>query len=132
MRLLRFLVPLTLLLLAFPGLAQAQTNVKISGLTHLFNSDRATVNSDLAFWGNLAFTGDYDGFRVFNITNPAAPALLATVTCTAEPGQARAGQGDISVFRNLLFRSGDTAQTSADCATRSRTGFGVALRYAAG
>jgi hypothetical protein len=112
-----------LMLLAFPLAAQAQTNVKVSGLTHLFNSNRtpATVNSDLAFWGNLAFTADFDGFRVFNITNPAAPTLLATVTCTTEPGLARAGQGDISVFRNLVFRSVDTAQTSPDCATRRRT-----------
>ena len=121
-RLLRFLVPLGLVAtLVLPAAAQAQTNVKISGLTHLYNSPRATTNSDLAFWGNLAFADDYDGFRVFNIANPAAPALLATVTCTAEPGLARAGQGDLSVWRNLVFRSVDTAQTSPDCATRRRT-----------
>ncbi|MDQ3871210.1 MAG: hypothetical protein M3301_06310, partial [Chloroflexota bacterium] len=38
-----------------------------------------------------------------------------------EPGLARAGQGDISVWRNLVFRSVDTAQTSPACATRART-----------
>ncbi len=108
-------------LLAFPAAAPAQSNVRASRLTHLFNSPRATVNSDLAFWGNFAVTGDYDGFRVFDITNPAAPILRSTVTCTTEAGQARAGQGDVSIWRNLVFRSVDTPQTSPDCGTRART-----------
>ena len=25
-----------------------------------------TINSDIAFYGNLAFVGNYDGFRVIN------------------------------------------------------------------
>ena len=28
------------------------------------------VSSDLAFWGNLAFQGNYDGFRIIDITEP--------------------------------------------------------------
>jgi hypothetical protein len=117
----RMWLPLGLFLaLVFATPAVAQVNA--SGLTHLYNSARATTNSDLAFWGTRAYTGDYDGFRIFDITNPAAPALLATVTCTTEPGLSRAGQGDISVWANrLVFRSVDTAQTSPDCATRRRT-----------
>jgi hypothetical protein len=118
--LVRLALPLGLAaMLAFPAGASAQ--VRSSGVTHLFNSPTARTGSDQAFWGNLAFEGDFDGFRVYNISNPAAPALLATVTCTTEPGLARAGQGDVSVWRNLLFRSVDTAQTSPDCATRRRT-----------
>jgi hypothetical protein len=27
-------------------------------------------NSDLAFWGRLAFAGDYEGFRVIDVADP--------------------------------------------------------------
>jgi hypothetical protein len=30
-----------------------------------------TVNSDIAFWGNLAFNGNYDGFRSIDISDRA-------------------------------------------------------------
>jgi hypothetical protein len=121
-RLLRFILPLGLIaLLAVPAAAHSQANVKVSGLTHLYNNDRGvTTQSDMAFWGNLAITGDYAGFRIFDITNPAAPVLRGTATCTAAPTVASpAGQGDVSIWRNLVFRSVDTAQTSPACATRT-------------
>ncbi|HEX2111841.1 MAG TPA: hypothetical protein VHF67_09830, partial [Gaiellaceae bacterium] len=117
----RLALPLGLAaMLIFPTAASAQ--LRSSGLTHLYNSDRGvTTQSDMAFWGNLAITGDYAGFRVFDITNPAAPVLRGTATCTASPPTVAspAGQGDISVWRNLVFRSVDTAQTSPACATRT-------------
>src|SRR5688572_24525873 len=56
------------------------------------------VNSDLAFQGDYAFVGGFNGFQVWNIANPAAPTLRTTVVC---PG----GQGDVSVYGNLLFMS---------------------------
>jgi hypothetical protein len=34
-------------------------------------------NSDLAFWGRLAFAGDYEGFRVIDVADPEAPVVLA-------------------------------------------------------
>jgi hypothetical protein len=119
--LVRLALPLGLAaILIFPTAASAQ--LRSSGLTHLYNNDRGvTTQSDMAFWGNLAITGDYAGFRVFDITNPAAPVLLGTATCTASPPTVAspAGQGDVSVWRNLVFRSVDTAQTSPACATRT-------------
>ena len=41
----------------------------------LFHSQNAfdAVNSDLAFWGDLAFAGNYAGFRIFDIADPANP-----------------------------------------------------------
>src|SRR5688572_9820291 len=33
------------------------------------NSDKdGTINSDLAFWGNPAYSGNYGGFRILDIT----------------------------------------------------------------
>jgi hypothetical protein len=67
-------------------------------------------NSDLAFWGNYAFQGHYDGFRILDISDPTNPILTANVTGCAGPS----GQGDIVVWENLLVRSWD-AVNSGNC-----------------
>ncbi len=69
---------------------------------------RQTINSDLAFWGNLAFHGRYDGFRVIDISDPGRPKELVKVDC---PG----AQGDVAVWDTLLFRAVDRPQTEAGC-----------------
>ena len=56
----------------------------------------AVANSDLAFQGDYAFVGNFNGFNIYNISNPAAPSLRTSVVC---PG----GQGDLSVYGNLMF-----------------------------
>ena len=68
----------------------------------------STVNSDLAFWGNVAFHGRYDGFRVIDISQPGQPKQIAKVDC---PG----AQGDVAVWDTLLFRAVDRPQTEAGC-----------------
>jgi hypothetical protein len=77
------------------------------------NSDKdGTVNSDLAFYKDLAFAGNYDGFRILDIDNPSRPRVLTDYIC-------RGPQNDVSVFklrnRLLLFQSIDTPQTKAEC-----------------
>src|SRR4051812_5326148 len=58
----------------------------------------AFANSDLAFQGNHLFQGNFYGFNVYDISNPSNASLLTSVVC---PG----GQGDLSVYKNLLFMS---------------------------
>jgi hypothetical protein len=65
-------------------------------------------NSDLAFRGRLAFAGNYEGFRIIDIADPEAPAVLADVNC---PGQ----QHDVSVWKHLLFLSIDRPLTAPEC-----------------
>jgi hypothetical protein len=77
------------------------------------NADKdGVVNSDLAFWGDLAFAGNYDGFRVLDISNPNNPRVLSDYFC-------RGPQNDVSVYRAgrrlILFQSIDRAQTKEDC-----------------
>ena len=67
-----------------------------------------TTNSDVAFWGKLAFAGNYDGFRVIDISRPAKPVVLSHVRC-------RGPQGDMSVWGTLLFVSVDRPQSSEGC-----------------
>ncbi|HVM11959.1 MAG TPA: hypothetical protein VM638_05735, partial [Actinomycetota bacterium] len=69
-------------------------------------------NSDLAFWGDLAFQGTYAGFRIIDISDPTDPVQLVNYTDCASS----AGQGDLVVWEHLLIRSWDApASTSATC-----------------
>ena len=70
--------------------------------------DFAFPNSDLAFQGDYAFVGGFNGFQIDNIANPAAPVLQTAVVC---PG----GQGDVSVYGNLLFMSVEETRAKKDC-----------------
>jgi hypothetical protein len=57
-----------------------------------------TANSDLAFWGNLAFQGHYTGFRIINIASPANPREISFTDCNGN-------QGDIVVYEDILVRA---------------------------
>jgi hypothetical protein len=70
--------------------------------------DRRFINSDLAFRGQLLYQGNYQGFQVFDIENPAAPELVLSVLC---PG----GQGDVSVFGDLVVMSAQESRGRIDC-----------------
>ncbi|MDA0179574.1 hypothetical protein OJ997_04645 [Solirubrobacter phytolaccae] len=68
----------------------------------------AFFNSDMAFQGNYAFVGGWNGFQIFDISNPSAPVLKTAAVC---PG----GQGDLSVYGNLLFVSVEETRARKDC-----------------
>ena len=72
-----------------------------------------TINSDIAFHGNLAYVGNFDGFRIIDISQPDNMQVLSDTTC-------RANQGDVSVFRGRggrmwMLQSIDRAVTAPDC-----------------
>jgi hypothetical protein len=68
------------------------------------------ANSDLAFRGNELFVGNFSGFNVYDIGQPAQAKLIASVVC---PG----GQGDVSVRGNLLIMSVEQTRGRIDCGT---------------
>ncbi|MEX2660324.1 MAG: hypothetical protein WD227_00290 [Vicinamibacterales bacterium] len=68
------------------------------------------ANSDLAFRGNQLFIGNFSGFNIYDIANPAKAQLIASVVC---PG----GQGDVSVRGNLLIMSVEQTRGRIDCGT---------------
>jgi hypothetical protein len=70
--------------------------------------DFGFVNSDMAFQGDKAFVGNFNGFQIYDISNPAAPTLRTAVVC---PG----GQGDVSVYKNLVFMSVEENRAKKDC-----------------
>jgi hypothetical protein len=73
--------------------------------------------SDLAFWGDRAYAGNYGGFRIIDISSPSSPQELADVRC---PGP----QNDVSVWNNeLVFLSVDSPQTTPRCGGSQSTTF---------
>ena len=66
------------------------------------------TNSDLAFTGNYAIQGNYDGIQVWDISDPANPTSVVTHRCPAS-------QSDVSVHDNLLFVSGEGFGGRLDC-----------------
>jgi hypothetical protein len=105
------LVPTLLAVFILPWVAGArQTEDRSSGLTLLSNSPNpGTYNTDLAFWGNTAYAGTYDGLRILDISNPKQPVVKVDFSCSGS-------QGDVSVWGNLVFRSIDRPQTTDKCA----------------
>jgi hypothetical protein len=66
------------------------------------------MNSDLAFKGTTLFQGNFQGFSVWDIADPAHPRLLHTELCPEQ-------QNDVSVYKNLLFISGESQNGRIDC-----------------
>jgi hypothetical protein len=56
------------------------------------------ISSDVAFWDDLAIHGNYDGFRIIDISAPGEPKLLSHPRCNGD-------QGDVVVWENIVVRS---------------------------
>jgi hypothetical protein len=69
------------------------------------------TNSDLAFTGQYAIQGNYNGFMIWDISNPGSPTLSRDYLCPAS-------QSDVSVYKNLLFVSSEAPTGRVDCGIR--------------
>ncbi len=69
------------------------------------------TNSDLSFTGPYVIQGNYNGYQVWDISKPTAPSLKTAYLCPAS-------QSDVSVYRNLLFVSGEGLGGRIDCGTQ--------------
>ena len=70
--------------------------------------DFTFINSDLSFRGNYVIQGNFSGVQVWDITDVKHPVLKRAFVC---PGS----QSDVSVYRNLLFVSGEALNGRTDC-----------------
>jgi hypothetical protein len=68
----------------------------------------AFANSDIAFQGNHLFMGNFYGVNIYDISNPGKAQLVTSMVC---PG----GQGDVSVYKNLMFMSVEMPNGRLDC-----------------
>jgi len=84
---------------------------KIPKPIQLVIAQLAFANSDLAFQGNHLFQGNFYGVSIYDISNPANTKPLTSLVC---PG----GQGDVSVYKNLLFMSVEMPNGRLDCGSQ--------------
>ncbi|HXV35182.1 MAG TPA: hypothetical protein VD769_14335 [Gaiellaceae bacterium] len=79
-------------------------NLTPLGFSPRANPAPGVFNSDLAFWGDWAFQGSYDGFRIVDVEKPQKPKEVLFQPCNGN-------QGDIIVWGkskskpDLLVRS---------------------------
>jgi hypothetical protein len=69
------------------------------------------TNSDMAFTGKYLIQGNYNGFQVWDIEKAGKPKLVTGYVCPAS-------QSDVSVYKNLLFVSGEDLAARLDCGTQ--------------
>src|ERR1044072_1877126 len=93
------------------GLIGVADSSKIDKPLKLVIAGLAFANSDLAFQGNHLFQGNFYGVSIYDISHPANISLLTTMVC---PG----GQGDVSVYKNLMFMSVEMPNGRLDCGTQ--------------
>ena len=94
-----------------PGLFDAEEaiwNLRMVSTTPPAEPFVGSTNSDLAFTGDYAIQGNYDGVQVWDISDPANPVSVVTYVCPAS-------QSDVSVYDNLLFVSGEGRGGRLDC-----------------
>jgi hypothetical protein len=87
---------------------EAAWNLRVVSSTPPPRDFVGVTNSDLAFTGPYAIQGNYNGYQVWDISNPARPTLAEGFVCPAS-------QSDVSVYRNLLFVSGEGFGGRLDC-----------------
>ncbi|MBW3533814.1 MAG: hypothetical protein KY453_01140 [Gemmatimonadetes bacterium] len=90
---------------------EASWNLRLLSATPPPEEFVGVTNSDLAFIDDLAIQGNYNGFQVWDISNPRQPSLVTAYVCPAS-------QSDVSVYRNLLFVSGEGLGGRVDCGTQ--------------
>jgi hypothetical protein len=89
---------------------EATWNLRVLSRTPPSKEFLGVTNSDLAFIGPYAIQGSYNGYQVWDISNPMKPVLAKGFVCPAS-------QSDVSVYRNLLFVSGEGKSGRLDCGT---------------
>jgi hypothetical protein len=105
---------------ADPNNPKVQTTLGSLGVTdtskmpkpfQLVMAQLAFANSDLAFQENHLFQGNFYGVNIYDISNPAKARLVTSMVC---PG----GQGDVSVYKNLMFMSVEMPNGRLDCSVQ--------------
>jgi hypothetical protein len=90
--------------------AEAAWNMRLVSNSQPPDEFVGVTNSDLAFVGDYAIQGNYNGYVIWDISNPQDPSLETTYLCPAS-------QSDVSVYQNLLFVSGEGLGGRVDCGT---------------
>ncbi|HEV3002667.1 MAG TPA: hypothetical protein VGW75_18160 [Solirubrobacteraceae bacterium] len=72
------------------------------------------TSSDIAFWGDLAYVGDYGGFRIFDVSQPT-PRLVSNVRCYGPQADPSVFDRDGNGAADTLILSVDSVLTGPEC-----------------
>ena len=87
---------------------EALWNLRLVSVTKPSEKFVQGINSDLAFRGNEVIQGNFNGYQVWDISDPAHPRLDVGNYCPAS-------QSDVSTYKNLLFVSAEGTTGRIDC-----------------
>src|SRR5205823_2740587 len=90
---------------------EATWNLRVVSKTRPSEKFAGVTNSDLSFSGHYVIQGNYNGYQVWDMMNPKKPRLKIGFLCPAS-------QSDVSVYKNLLFVSGEGMGGRLDCGTQ--------------
>jgi len=89
-----------------------------ANMTHLSNTPHSgplmATGTDMAFQDDKAFVGNYNGFIIYDLADPAKPTVVSQVSC---PGS----QNDLSVHGDLMFLSTDSSRSDDSCASTTQS-----------
>ncbi|GIF15432.1 LVIVD repeat-containing protein [Actinoplanes teichomyceticus] len=97
-----------------PGVDEIVSSPNITQVGHVDNKTGGpfaaenSYNTDWAFRGTYAFGGNYNGFTVYDISDPRHPRIATQVVC---PGS----QNDLSIHGDLLFLATDSQRSDDSC-----------------
>jgi hypothetical protein len=83
------------------------SNMRLLGFSErrVAPNDFNRFNTDLAFWGDRAYQGSFNGFRIIDVDDPRRPReILNYEQCGSA---ANGGQGDVVVWGDILVRAWD-------------------------
>ncbi len=66
-----------------------------------FGGGNPDINTDIAFRGNLAVQGNWDGFSIRDISAPGNPKTVSRTFCDGN-------QGDVAVYGDIVVRAWNT------------------------
>ena len=87
---------------------EAAWNMRMISTTPPAGKVLGATHSDLAFMDHYAIQGNYNGFEIYDISNPMKPVIVQTYLCPAS-------QNDVSVYGHLLFMSSEAPNSRSDC-----------------
>jgi hypothetical protein len=87
---------------------QVAWNLRLVSTTRPTEKFGEDMNSDLAFSGHYVIQGNFNGFQIWDITDPSHPGLRTAYYCPAS-------QSDVSIYKNLLIVSGEGLNGRIDC-----------------
>jgi hypothetical protein len=102
-----------LAILAAPATAAHQDLLNMS--LEFFDPKTDNITSDIAFWGDTAFVGNYDGIRNYDISDPDDPTRLADFRCFGPQNDPSVWDTDGNGQADLLVQSVDLTLDAPAC-----------------